>query len=139
VENVELLRALLPVLWAVVSTFIGLVLYRSSAAFFEQTRQKPGSTRKIRLVGSICIAAIAFYGLRESTPTALLTGVPKDSQLIRSSDLQGIVEAAEQADSALLKLTACANITQPSQCQAELSAVRDRISQVRDLTRATSK
>ncbi|WP_322418910.1 hypothetical protein [Mesorhizobium huakuii] len=127
----ELLRLILPIIWALTATAIGLVLYRSSSAFFEQKRNKDGETRRIRLVGSVVIASIAFFGLQHVTPDSSLTGVPPDSILISKFELTEIQEAAEQANAAMGDLLGCAAITTPSQCKAEMDVVRDRLNNIR--------
>ena len=137
--SMDLVRATIPVVWALVGTLIGLVLYKSSSAFFEQTQKSEGSTRRIRLVGSVVIAALVFLGLRQSTPTPLLTGVPGNSKLVRSAEILGLSEVADQADAAMLSLTGCASISRPDQCRVEMDVVKDRIGQIRARIREISK
>jgi hypothetical protein len=123
----ELIRLFLPVIWAFTGTIIGLVLYRSSAAFFEQTKRKEGEVRRIRLVGSICIAGVVFLGLWNATPASIQKGVPDDAKLVRRVEVQAAAESLEQANAAATALIACATITPPAQCRAELQEVLTRI------------
>jgi len=123
----EFIRLFMPVIWALAGTIIGLALYRSSGAFFERTERKEGEVRRLRLVGSICIAAVVFLGIWEATPRELITGIPKDAKLIRIGDLRAVAEDLEQVNSAENSLRACASITPPKHCQAELDRVRIRI------------
>jgi hypothetical protein len=122
----EVVRLFLPVIWALVGTLIGLVLYRSSSAFFEQVKRKNGAVRKVRLVGSICIAAVVYLGLWRATPTSLQTGVPDDSKLVPKQELRAAVEALEQAVAAVSSVEGCAAAAAASKCQSELATLRAR-------------
>ncbi len=59
---------ILPIVWSIVATCIGAVLYKTSAALFEDTSRARGRTRSLRLTGSVVIAALAFVGMRSATP-----------------------------------------------------------------------
>jgi hypothetical protein len=103
-------------------TVIGLVLYKSSGALFEQRTHKEGGVRRIWLVGSVCIAALAFFGLRQSTPAELLTGVPSSSKVVSITELRAAREALEQANAAIVRLKACVSVTPASNCTGEIDA-----------------
>jgi hypothetical protein len=118
---------MLPVIWATAATVIALVLYRSSAAFFEHTRRKEGETRRIRLVGSVCIATIAFIGFWKATPSSLQTGLPDDARAVRLVDIHNVTEALEQTNAALDSLFGCSALTPLSQCKSELEILRSRM------------
>jgi hypothetical protein len=135
----ELIRLLLPVIWAIVSTAIGLILYRTSSAFFEDTQQTQGSKRKIRIVGSICIAALAYIGLWRATPTSLQVGVPLDSQLVRQVDIHAAGESIQEAAAAVTRLEGCATIAPPVQCRREIDLVSDRVAQAQRKLDALSR
>jgi hypothetical protein len=60
----QILRLLLPVLWAVVSTVIGWFLYKWSTAKIE--------SKGAAFTGAAVIAAAAFYGMFVATPRRLL-------------------------------------------------------------------
>jgi hypothetical protein len=132
---VDLLRVFLPVIWAFASTLMGLVLYRSSAALFEQTKKKDGEVRRIRLVGSIVIAAVIYLGLWKATPVDTLMIVPSGSKMLRASDLHDMVEQLREADAAFSSLEACMAITPPSQCRAEVDILRGRVTAGRSRAR----
>ena len=62
-----------PVVWAIVATAIGLVLYKSSSALIEQRKEG----RTIRLTGSVAIAVLTFFGLRWASHS-FVVAVPLD-------------------------------------------------------------
>jgi hypothetical protein len=64
----EAITLFLPVIWAIVATALGIILYRTSAALFEDQRRSRTQTRTLRLTGSVVIAGIAFLGIRGATP-----------------------------------------------------------------------
>lgn len=124
----ELIRLLLPVIWAIVSTLIGLILYKTSSAFFEESRQNEGFKRKMRLMGSVVIAALTYLALWQSTPTALQLGVPDDSMIVRRADIAASSEDVKEAAAAIIHLVGCTEITSAAQCASEIELVSDRIS-----------
>lgn len=125
----ELIRLLLPVIWAVVSTLIGLILYKTSSAFFEESHQREGFKRKIRLMGSVVIAALTYLALWQSTPSSLQLGVPDDSITVRSTDIAAASEDVKEAAAAIIHLVGCTEITSAAQCVREIELVSDRISE----------
>ncbi|MCF6368345.1 hypothetical protein [Rhizobium halophilum] len=68
----DLLPVFLPVIWLLVATIVALILYRTSETLFEERAAKSTQGRRVRLTGSVVIAALAFYGLKTSTSTAAL-------------------------------------------------------------------
>jgi len=125
----ELIRLLLPIIWAIASTLIGLILYKTSSAFFEEFRQKEGSKRKIRLMGSVVIAALTYLALWQSTPSSLQLGVPDDSMIVRRTDIVAASEDVKEAAAAIIHLVGCTEITSAAQCAREIELVSDRISE----------
>src|SRR5215467_11904438 len=115
--------AFLPVAWAIVATIIGLVLYKSSEALFEQTRRSSGETRRIRLVGSVVIAAVAFGGMKYSTPSAVLDPYPADSLLISKAKIQMLLDQSSRVEDSLLPLGACLSLEAGKQCQKDYDSV----------------
>jgi hypothetical protein len=71
------LRVLLPILWAIVSTVIALLLYKTSKAVFvsNETRNVKQNTvrKRLSLAGSVVIAGLAFLGMKNATPVENIT------------------------------------------------------------------
>jgi hypothetical protein len=71
------LRVLLPVIWAIVSTIIALLLYKTSKALFVSDEKRSENENKVRrrlsLAGSVVIAGIAFVGMKYATPIGNIT------------------------------------------------------------------
>jgi hypothetical protein len=126
-DEIESIRLFVPVVWALTSIILGLILYRSSSALFEQTQREEGSVRRVRLVGSICIAALVYLGLWKATPSALQIGIPEDAISIRKVDIQGAIEALEEANASVSSLDACVAISSPTQCRSELDGLHTRM------------
>jgi hypothetical protein len=123
----DLIRLFLPVIWALVAAAIGRLLYATSSAFFEQMKRTQEEKKRLRLVGSVCIAAIVYLGLWQATPATLRVGVPADSVTVRRSDLHAATEELEQTKSAASELLACAALAPSSQCKNEIRAVQEKI------------
>ena len=113
------LRTLLPVIWLLVSTLIALLLYRSSSALFEEERASQGGVRRVRLVGSVTIAALAFLGVWRATPTSILTGQDDDHVGVATTQLVASHRAAAALDDAVNKIAACVTNAPIAQCPAE--------------------
>jgi hypothetical protein len=104
----QVLRLLLPVLWAVVATVIGWFLYKWSTAKIE--------SKRLAFTGAVVIAAMAFYGMFRATPASLLL----DPQLGAASRA-----AAELADTAAQADKDCiARPDKPRSADAGLDKVR---------------
>jgi hypothetical protein len=128
----DIYRTLIPVLWAIVSAAIGLILYKSSSAFFERRDTKEGGVRRIRLVGSVVIAALVFIGLRQSTPTELMLGRPAGSAVVLVRDIQSTKQFLEEANSATNDLLGCATVSPASQCIGQIEAVRSKLNSAKN-------
>lgn len=82
----QVLRILLPVVWAVVAAVIGWLLYKRSTSRIE--------LKWVAFTGAAVIAAAAFYGMYRATPTGLLA----DPQLGAAARAAGeLVNATRQA------------------------------------------
>lgn len=114
----SLMQYFLPILWTIVSTIVSLILYKSSSAFFESKRSREGETRRIRLVGSIVIAALVFLALWRATPAVK----PTPLEAFRPR-IEEVGERAENVRQRLNLLKACAAMTAVSQCARELDAL----------------
>ena len=116
---------MLPVIWAVVATGIGLLLYKSSRAVFEDSAQRQGlRNRRIRLTGSIVIAAIAFLGMERSTPRERLYELPVGSLIVQRSAIQEMYENAVEIDRLSLELAGTLARESGIQGRPKLEALR---------------
>jgi hypothetical protein len=116
---------LIPIVWAIVATGLGLLLFRSSEAVFERVQKSKSTKTKLRLVGSVTITAVVFYGLQRATPPEWLNRVPTGMQLVQSQDLAALRTAAYDADNLALEVQACI-VTGSGDCSPKLEAMRQR-------------
>lgn len=131
------LLLLLPVLWAIVATAIGLVLYRSSNAFFESDRLPSLPAKQIRLTGSVVIAALAFLGMRQATPVSAMEDAVAGMRARPEHEYGTLVESSRRLESQMMELAGCAEMTQSLVgCQSDISAARRSSQQVRELSEA---
>src|SRR5580700_9207361 len=96
----DTLTLVLPILWVLVATFVGLVLYKSSSAIFRG--------KGLRLTGSVVIAGLAFYGMLRATPSGRLQPVQPGRSLVSSNDLERALQMSQQLDRQVLELQGCA-------------------------------
>jgi hypothetical protein len=118
------LPVFLPIIWVVVSTAVGLILYKTSKAFFEHGSQRAdGQVRRVRLVGSVVIAGATLLALWKVTPNEALSDLSDPRARIPREFVAELREASRGLDLAMGQLEACAAVTVAGQCEAELSAV----------------
>lgn len=117
----DVLTLLLPVIWAAAATGIGALLYRSSRALFESSRVTQRGQRRIRLTGSVVIAALAFYGMRAATPSARLQSIPENATVIDRPSMDAIRNLVVRSDRLSLELLGIieANDTQTAKATAQ--------------------
>jgi hypothetical protein len=113
-------HVLIPVVWAIVSSALALVLYKTSSALFEQKTD----VQRLQLVGSIVIAGAIFGALRWATPTSLVTGTPRDSVIVSKKSLAAIASTIQETKNAIDRLSACTAIAPPQECRAEMEVLR---------------
>src|SRR5664279_2871828 len=118
-------RFVIPVIWAFVSAGLALLLYRTSSGLFEQQIKDEKQGRRIRLVGSIVLAGAIFGALKWATPDSLVTGQPSGSVLLSKKSLSSSRGALQETRNALDKLKACASISPPQECRAEMDILRN--------------
>jgi hypothetical protein len=124
----ELLSLVLPVLWALIGTLIGLLLYRSSSAFFSSTQKTQKGTRAIRLTGSIAIAAIAFYGMKAATPPERLLGARQGTVLVPEYKVNELAEFITQLDRTALEVQACVATIVDETCKEKTQSLKNEAS-----------
>lgn len=122
----EFIPVLLPIIWAIVATIIGLILYRSSEAFFEQSRSGDGNKRRIRIVGSITISALVYLGLWNATPESAAAGFGSEVFVISKNDFNSAITILNEATAAISRIEACTTVTSLSGCGNEISTARNR-------------
>lgn len=122
----EAWRVLIPVAWIVVSTIVGLVLYRTSKAFFTQKDNSQGS-RQIRLTGSVVIAALAFTALWKTTPNEMLVGMSEGKILVAQDAIERAIRSTEQVVASFDRLDACRKLSDLNQCDIELERVKNSL------------
>ena len=128
------LKTRLPVVWAIVATVIALTLYRTSAALFDGTRRSSTETKRLRLAGSVVIAALAFLGMKLATPSANLKEISEGTVLVRGELIGDVRDAVEDLSAATDALEGCHLIAAAGQCSAELQQIKDRAGRVRSTT-----
>ncbi|TAT71063.1 hypothetical protein [Rhizobium ruizarguesonis] len=121
----EAWRVLIPVAWIVVSTIVGLVLYRSSKAFF--TQKDPQNSRQIRLTGSVVIAALAFIALWKTTPNEMLVGMSEGKRLIAQDEISRAIRSTEQVVATFDRLVVCRKLSDLNQCDIDLERVKNAL------------
>jgi hypothetical protein len=118
------LQILMPVVWTIVSTVVGLALYRTSEAIVQ--------VRSARVAGSAAIALLAFYGLYRATPTSLLTNGSGDHvESLRSQVDEAITRKTEA-------MTDCLSGDR-EHCRNELAAIEARLSSMQKMLNDVEK
>ena len=117
---------MMPVLWVVVATIVGLILYKTSSAFFAESKKSKQSTRNLRLTGSVVIAAGAFLLMKFATPDDLRTMVPKGSILVNQASIDMIAKRTTDLENGLVRVGGCTAIEQPaSTCARDVEMAKD--------------
>lgn len=116
----DLVTLLLPVLWAIISAAIAMMLYRTSEALFESVEKSKTRTRRIRLAGSVAIAALAFYGMSKYTPSSRLTW-----------DTRGLVAGLNEIDRAALDAQGALAVNDIQSCGSALRRLQHAATQLR--------
>jgi hypothetical protein len=113
-----ILLLLLPILWALVGTGVGLLLYKTSAALFESTERSETKTKRIRATGSVVIAGAAFCGMWRATPSDLAQQASK------------LGEQAREVDRASLAVAACDASACQQACSREVTDLRAKTTEL---------
>jgi hypothetical protein len=120
------LTLLLPVLWAVIATLIGLALYKTSKALFESQKSNTTASRRIRLTGSVTIAALAFYGMKWATPPQRLQAIPEGAIVVKANDLGKLYDLSTELDRSSIQLEGCTSTLSVADCKEEIRRVRNQ-------------
>jgi len=127
--------ALLSTVWALVATVIGLLLYRSSKAFFELNNTTPKRSQTIRAAGSIVIAGIAFFAMQRAAPSWIISESP-NGVMISHANFADLRSATRRMDNTVLELKACLSIGNTQKSGAQLSDLCN--TQLDEVTRLTN-
>lgn len=108
----DVLTLFMPVIWALVGTAIGLLLYKTSSAFYKR--------KGLRLTGSVVIAALAFYGMLRATPSRRLEGPQVGMSSVHSASLETVRNMTNALDGKVLEIQGCAATLADENCQKKL-------------------
>lgn len=128
----DYLITLLPVLWAIVSTAIALILYRTSEGLFEQRGTNKSTTRRIRLTGSVVIAALAFVGMAKTTPQHVMTIDPGDAAILPLSEVRLLRDRIAVLEDQFIELKGCVNVKGAENCVSQLDALTAAMGNVKE-------
>lgn len=124
---------LLPVAWAVIATLIGIVLYRSSEAVFENFTGSNGAKRSLRLTGSVVIAALAFYGIKVSTPAQNLVAANPGMAQVPVAEVRLAISKANENVNDLVVLESCLELDQSGKCRDQLTVLQNRARELQQI------
>jgi len=116
----EYVVLMLPVVWALVATFIGIILYRSSEAFFESVSGSRNKKKTLRLTGSVVIAVLAFYGIKSSTPGGNLYLNSPSIVQVSSEKLLNIRSKLKDYSDVMIAIESCMELDQAGNCKSQL-------------------
>jgi hypothetical protein len=117
----------LPIAWAIISTVIALLLYRTSDAFFEQQVPDEKGRRRIKLVGSIVIAGVVFLGLAKFTDMSQFSEIAANQQRVSRAALIEHRQAMTSLRNTYEELRGCIAIARKDQCDNEMEKLAARI------------
>lgn len=123
---------ILPIVWAIVATIVALTLYRTSQAVFEQEDIRETSRRKLRLVGSVVIAALVFWGLAHYTPMENYSKLDKGQVRIDRALLLAHQIRVRDLNVSNEDLFGCASITAVRECSSHLDELRTRSKELQE-------
>jgi hypothetical protein len=131
------LTLMLPIIWAITSTLIGMLLYRSSNALFEQESVDKQRTRRIRLAGSVVIAVVAFIGMQRATPKERLGGIHADSVCIPDTRMLELERIIRDIDRLKLEIDGCFASEDYALCTTRLQTMHTAITDLRQFLIST--
>jgi len=102
----ELLTQLLPVVWILVATAVGLVLYRSSEALVEDMVSEKTRRQRVRLTGAFAIAIVSFFAMKSATPDSRLQLLPVGKVVVDESVVALVLAGSERTASISMLLAA---------------------------------
>ena len=121
----QVFYAVLPVIWVVVATIVGVILYKTSKIVLESASQSEARKRQLRFVGSAVIATVAFVGMQQATPE--YQPLPAGSTILRTIDMHSLQELSREAYISRMELGACLSHHKFSECSAEYSRLANAL------------
>jgi hypothetical protein len=125
--TLDTLSLLLPILWALIATVVGLLLYKTSEALFESKQKDETGTKRLRLLGSVTIAALAFYGMKYATPSERLRAapiIPEGSIVLKRNDVENLHGLTVKLDRSSLDLQGCLTTLDAADCREKIVEVQ---------------
>ena len=138
---------LLPIVWAIVATVVGLILYKTSRAFIQDTSVeatgrpskeaefKSEKRRRIRLTGSIAIATVTFAGLWYATVNLVDS---RTEQVLQEFE-RNAVEIDRRLLSAQAAISSGNDLTARADLEGLQQANRRSLDAVRELKRSLGR
>jgi hypothetical protein len=123
----EYIKLFLPIGWVVVSSVVGVLLYRTSDAFFDSLSKDDTSRKRLKLTGSIVIAAVTFFGIYYVTPRGALDPMPSGMQYVSTVALQRFTDNVGAVQDKMLSLSGCLSISPPKDCAGQLQDVQSSV------------
>jgi hypothetical protein len=117
--SLTVLRLIAPVIWAVVSAVIAIVLIKTSETYFEKIVRSKGQRITLQLSGSIVIACLAYYGMWKATGSF-------DSILVDPVALHQLREDIVRVDRQALELQACVETAGEASCGSKVNDLKAR-------------
>lgn len=109
--NPEQYQPFFPILWAIISSIIALILYRFGTATF-------GDKDNLVVTGAVLIAILFFNLMAKNTHFT-----PPGTQPIRTDDLSHVVELALSNQNSAMELNACTRVVNDIlSCRTEIEA-----------------
>jgi len=117
----EFLRVLLPILWVIVSTVIGILLYQKGTAVVERLVKRKTSVQRVRFTGSVAIAVAAFCGMSFTTPAFQAGKISVDV-----SALKNVTALSVRIDDLVLLIQGeCSSAILDDRCKQKLADLKD--------------
>jgi hypothetical protein len=120
----EYIKLMLPMVWVAVSTGVGLILYRTSGAWFNSLHASEKSKKNLKLTGSIVIAGVTFFAIYYVTPSDALVAKPAGMEYVSVVELQRLEDRVHKVQDDQLALSACLSANLPKDCSSQMQDVQ---------------
>jgi len=87
---------------------------------FDKSDTNEKQRTRIRLTGSVTIAALAFYGLKLATPAERLLGSRQNTVNIEISAVTNFQESARRLDRSVLEIEGCVTTEVDDVCKRKI-------------------
>ena len=123
---------LLPLAWLAAATGAALLLYRSSSALFDGDSIGPVKAKRIRLTGSVVIAALAYIGMWQATSRLGLLAAGPDRLVVGQQDAMSMVKAALEHEEHMVEVSGCAEAIATIACRETIATARRSARELRE-------